>query len=188
MRWRGNASSRHKGVPICRGESTSELRCKSEARAIQQTTACSGLFEFHSHAGPASVPVNEFKLVEAAFEERIAKLAGGSATDETPNTDAIEIEAAGIKTDGTATAGSDTGEPATAETVSAVGTTAGGGWPQRIDKSVLARPEPRRYRNKEHLRFVASKPCVICGRKPSDPHHLRFVQPRALGRKASDDL
>ena len=47
---------------------------------------------------------------------------------------------------------------------------------------------PRRYRNKEHLRFVARQPCLLCGRKPSDPHHLRYVQPRALGRKASDEF
>jgi hypothetical protein len=57
-----------------------------------------------------------------------------------------------------------------------------------IDKSALAVAEPRRYRNKEHLRFVASKACLLCGRKPSDPHHLRFAQPRALGRKASDEF
>ena len=48
--------------------------------------------------------------------------------------------------------------------------------------------EPQRYRNKEHLRFVAKQPCLICGRKPSDPHHLRFTQPRALGRKVSDEF
>jgi hypothetical protein len=35
---------------------------------------------------------------------------------------------------------------------------------------------------------VAKQPCLVCGRKPSDPHHLRFVQPRALGRKASDEF
>jgi hypothetical protein len=57
-----------------------------------------------------------------------------------------------------------------------------------IDKSVLAIAEPRRYRNKEHLRFVATKACLVCGRKPSDPHHLRFTQPRALGRKVSDEF
>jgi hypothetical protein len=32
------------------------------------------------------------------------------------------------------------------------------------------------------------RPCLLCARKPSDPHHLRFVQPRALGRKASDEF
>jgi hypothetical protein len=33
-----------------------------------------------------------------------------------------------------------------------------------------------------------SSHCLVCGRKPSDPHHLRHVQPRALGRKASDEF
>jgi hypothetical protein len=46
----------------------------------------------------------------------------------------------------------------------------------------------RRVRNKEHLDFVASLPCLVCGRQPCDPHHLRFVQPRALGRKVSDEF
>jgi hypothetical protein len=53
---------------------------------------------------------------------------------------------------------------------------------------VLAVAAPRRYRNREHLRFVAKQSCLICGRKPSDPHHLRYLQPRALGRKASDEF
>jgi hypothetical protein len=59
---------------------------------------------------------------------------------------------------------------------------------QRVDKSVLTISEPRRYRNKEHLRFVAQQACLVCGRTPSDPHHLRFTQPRALGRKVSDEF
>src|SRR5207245_1216335 len=58
----------------------------------------------------------------------------------------------------------------------------------RFDKSTLAVPAPRRYRDKAHLRYVAQQPCLLCGRKPSDPHHLRFMQPRALGRKASDEF
>jgi hypothetical protein len=60
--------------------------------------------------------------------------------------------------------------------------------PKGIDKSVLALAAPRRYRNREHLRYVAQQACLVCGRKPSDPHHLRQVQPRALGRKASDEF
>jgi Rad52/22 family double-strand break repair protein len=58
----------------------------------------------------------------------------------------------------------------------------------KIDKSVLALAEPRRRRDKSHLRFVASQPCLVCGRHPSDPHHLRFAQPRALGAKVSDEF
>ena len=53
---------------------------------------------------------------------------------------------------------------------------------------MLTIAEPRRYRNKEHLRFVAQQACLVCGRKPSDPHHLRFMQPRALGWKVSDEF
>ena len=60
--------------------------------------------------------------------------------------------------------------------------------PDGIDKAELAFPEPRRIRDKDHLKFVARQPCLICGRSPSDPHHLRFAQSRALGRKASDEF
>ncbi len=58
----------------------------------------------------------------------------------------------------------------------------------KIDKSVLAFPEPRRIRDKEHLKFVGQQPCLICGRAPSDAHHVRFAQLRALGRKVSDQF
>jgi hypothetical protein len=58
----------------------------------------------------------------------------------------------------------------------------------RIDKSVLAIPEPRRLRDKVHVKWVSKRPCLICGRQPSDPHHLRFAQQPALGRKVSDEF
>jgi len=57
-----------------------------------------------------------------------------------------------------------------------------------IDKSVLAFPEPRRIRDRDHVRFVAKQPCLVCGRQPSDAHHVRFAQSRALGRKVSDEF
>ena len=60
--------------------------------------------------------------------------------------------------------------------------------PGKIDKSVLTISEPRRFRDKAHLRFVASQPCLICERSPADAHHLRFTQPRAMGRKVSDEF
>ena len=43
-------------------------------------------------------------------------------------------------------------------------------------------------RDKDHLRFVAKQACLICGRTPADPHHIRFAQPRALARKVSDEF
>jgi hypothetical protein len=56
-----------------------------------------------------------------------------------------------------------------------------------IDKGGLTHGEPRRYRDRAHLKFVSAQPCLICGRRPSDAHHLRFAQPRALGRRVSDE-
>jgi hypothetical protein len=58
----------------------------------------------------------------------------------------------------------------------------------KIDKSALLLNEPKRRRDKQHLRFVASHPCLVCSRTPSDAHHLRFAQPRAMGLKSSDEF
>jgi len=59
---------------------------------------------------------------------------------------------------------------------------------QKIDKSVLTISEPKRHRSKEHLRFVAGQPCLICGRSPSHAHHVRYAQSRGLSLKVSDEF
>jgi len=56
-----------------------------------------------------------------------------------------------------------------------------------IDKSALAIAAPRIIRDKDHRRYVARQPCLVCARTPSQAHHLRFAQPRAMGRKVSDE-
>jgi hypothetical protein len=110
------------------------------------------------------------KLVEDAFERRLSEL--------TPST--------------TAEAADDAAPSAHVDVVGTPETLAkeNGDLEQRdsIDKSELVISTPRRYRNREHLRYVAQQPCLICGRKQSDPHHLRYLQPRALGRKVSDEF
>ena len=57
-----------------------------------------------------------------------------------------------------------------------------------VDKSALPIGEPRRLRSPEHLRIVARQSCLVCGRQPSQAHHLRYAQPRALSRKVSDEF
>jgi hypothetical protein len=52
----------------------------------------------------------------------------------------------------------------------------------------LAIPRTIRRRDTKHLKFVATQPCLVCGRRPSDAHHLRFSEPRAIGRKVSDEF
>ncbi len=48
--------------------------------------------------------------------------------------------------------------------------------------------EPKRIRSQEHLRFVASQPCPICGRSPSHAHHVRYAQSKGLSLKVSDEF
>jgi hypothetical protein len=54
--------------------------------------------------------------------------------------------------------------------------------------SVQALGKTVRLRDKDHRRFVLRQACLVCGRVPSDPHHLTFTQPRALGRRVSDEF
>jgi hypothetical protein len=42
-----------------------------------------------------------------------------------------------------------------------------------------------RLRDKDHRRFVSTQACLVCGRRPTDPHHLRFAQPRALDARSA---
>jgi DNA recombination protein Rad52 len=58
---------------------------------------------------------------------------------------------------------------------------------ERIDKSILPIGTQKRIRDKGHLKFVASQPCLVCGRRPAHAHHLRHAQPRAMGKKVSDE-
>jgi ERF superfamily len=110
------------------------------------------------------------KIVEDAFEDRLAELAPSAtaeATDDAPANTPVDI--VGVH-ETLAKENSDLDQP------------------DGIDKSTLVIATPRRYRNREHLRYVAQQACLVCGRKQSDPHHLRYLQPRPLGRKVSDEF
>jgi hypothetical protein len=52
----------------------------------------------------------------------------------------------------------------------------------------LTFPKEVRKRSKAHLSFVRAQPCLVCKQAPSDAHHLKFAQPKALGRKVSDEF
>src|SRR5262245_16965808 len=116
-----------------------------------------------------SLTTTDAKLVEDAFERRLSEL---------PSSDA---------------AAPSHGEPSVPQisepqVIAATSDSTDAGQAKGIDKSILTVAAPRRYRNREHLRYVSQQACLVCGRKPSDPHHLGFTQPRALGRKVSDEF
>jgi hypothetical protein len=166
----GHARSRMKREhPILLGPDQSvELREKllieiANIRSVDLAAAWAG----EALAAKNTLTASDAKLVEDAFERRLSELGPTHAAA------LLEDDSSGTQI---------AALPETAATESRdEGSTKG------IDKSVLAVPAPRRYRNREHLRSVAKQPCLICGSKPSDPHHLRYLQPRALGRKVSDE-
>jgi hypothetical protein len=84
-----------------------------------------------------------------------------------------------------------TSTPSAAEASKAVQSSAKVNDPRSMEVSthnVMLLRKPIRQRNKTHLTFVASQPCLVCQRLPSDAHHLKFAQPRTLGRKVSDEF
>ena len=54
------------------------------------------------------------------------------------------------------------------------------------EQTVTVIRKPVHERDREHLKFVASQHCLVCGRTPSDAHHVKFAEQRAIGRKVSD--
>jgi hypothetical protein len=115
-----------------------------------------------------SLTVTDAKLVEDTFERRLSELPSSDAA--APSNDDPPVP------------------QIAAPQLIAAAESSQSGQAKGIDKSILTVAAPRRYRNREHLRYVAQQACLVCGRKPSDPHHLGFTQPRALGRKVSDEF
>jgi hypothetical protein len=108
-------------------------------------------------------------LVEAGFRERLVAIEGGqpdSAISEVVDNSSAEH----LQEQGQTLSGPETPVPET---------------------TVVRRPriaaKTIRLHDKEHCRFVATQPCAVCGRTPAEAHHIRFAQPRAMGRKVSDE-
>jgi hypothetical protein len=102
------------------------------------------------------------QLVESAFQVKL------SALSDTANLESVESTAA------TAAAAPETIKPVVIS--------------EPIARRRMVAAKTIRLRDKQHRSFVATQPCLVCGRSPVDAHHLRFAQPRALGRKVSDEF
>ena len=111
--------------------------------------------------------------VESMFEAKLARLAAFSSTIEDEGQEANVVEGpAAPSLETNSESGRSTGLPGL----------------NPVDKSLLTLPEPRRLRDRDHIKLVTRRPCLVCGRLPTDPHHLRFAQSRALSRKVSDEF
>ena len=169
---------------------------------IEEIENCSTLADLNGRAANLlraknQLPTEEAKRVEAAFTAKsiaLDRVSAGACTLETATTESLP---AGI---GAATeTPQSTGRKRRGATPKATGSCNESKIPNpaqnepqpvlaSIDNDALAIPKERYHRDKAHLKFVASQPCLICERSPSDAHHLRFTQPRAMGRKVSDEF
>jgi ERF superfamily len=114
-------------------------------------------------------------LVEAGFREKVATIESAStAGEEQPESAPKERSAPSIEEPFPASMGDPTAPPTTPPRAATVRR-------RRVAAKTI------RLRDKEHCRFVTTQPCVVCGRTPTEAHHIRFAQPRALGRKVSDE-
>jgi hypothetical protein len=125
-----------------------------------------------------SLTAEDARRIEDAFYLKMTAIEGPDVTFDVSSPSAPSIQA--TYSNPTSSIGSDSIDKALSAKKSATART--------IDKSALNLPEPRRIRDKEHIKLIIRQPCLLCGRCPSDAHHLRFAQHRALSRKVSDEF
>src|SRR5262249_39506021 len=168
---RGNNA---RGRPVLNPEASAEARDRLLQEIIKlPSSEAAGEWARSVLSIKNTLTSRDARLIETAFAFRM------SALQET----SPQLEAPAI-TRGGAEAGPEPMESGHR----AVGSKAQERASNRIDKSVLALAEARRVRDKEHLKYVASRSCLICGRQPAEPHHVRFAQKPAFGRKVSDEF
>jgi len=126
-------------------------------------------------AAKNSLTAADAKIVEEKFRARLSSVSDGEACEVRSTDNSVDR----IPLTGADPAGSDVGSgPRGAKRA------------KKVPRTEAVHPfgKPVRLRDKEHRRFVLRQPCLVCGRVPSDPHHLTYTQPRALGRRVSDEF
>jgi hypothetical protein len=183
---------------------TSRKRLIAELKELTQSDALTLWAERSLPLKNQLVPVDA-QAVETSFAAKLAELNGDRGPTITAQSEALS--AAGGNIDPAAANGSATGEngplpvrkkrtatrqfnghrvpraKAEGPDQSGDGETSGA-----AALPIIPLSKPLRVRHRDHLKFVSAQPCLACGRTPSDAHHLRFAQQRALGRKVSDEF
>jgi hypothetical protein len=113
-----------------------------------------------------SLTAEDAQIVEAEFQARLAAIGDGVSAEEPTKTTSDQRGRAA---------------DARQKTSMMVEQRSRGGAVRALGKTV-------RLRDKKHQKFVTRQPCLVCGRVPSDSHHLTFTQPRALGHRVSDEF
>ena len=132
-----------------------------------------------------TLTVADAKIVEERFAARLRAIGDRHEPDGPSNAPAAVGTPGGRSPDGPPHAVAGSSVIAGASTA---GTHSKGSKKQSRSDAVRALGKTVRLRDKDHRKFVLRQPCLVCGRVPSDSHHLTFTQSRALGRRVSDEF
>jgi ERF superfamily len=168
----GGKPSVRSARPILEPEQSAILR----ERLVKQLAAIhssddAAAWAHHNLAVKNTLTAADAQIVEEGFQARLSTIGDGLGSSEPSNAVSVQSVIPPGRTDASADrkVSTESGKTAHEGAVRALGRTV-------------------RLRDKEHRKFVSRQSCLVCGRMPSDPHHLRFVQPCALGRRVSDEF
>jgi ERF superfamily len=167
----GKASVRN-ARPVLAHEQSASLR----ERLVKQLAAIhssddAAAWAHRNLAAKNTLTAADAQIVEERFQARLSTIGDSLGASEPSSAVSVQSVIPAGRTDASA------GRKVSTE----FGKTAHEGAVRTLGKTV-------RLRDKEHRKFVSWQSCLVCGRTPSDPHHLRFVQPCALGRRVSDEF
>jgi hypothetical protein len=130
-----------------------------------------GLWARQNLSAKNTLTANDARIVEKKFQARLSTIGDGEGPTESSNPVSAQnvMPAARPDADDSQKTPNTSAKPPRESAVRALG-------------------KPVRLRDKEHRKFVSRQACLVCGRTPSDPHHLTFMQPRALGHRVSDEF
>jgi hypothetical protein len=161
------------GEPVLTSDQSAILRERLLAQLVAiDSTDEAALWARQNLSAKNTLTAADAGIVEEEFQTKLSTIGDGEDPSEPSNPVNVRKEMPAGRRD-------DAGDSQNTSKVS--------GEPPR-NSAVRALGKTVRLRDKEHRKFVSRQACLVCGRTPSDPHHLTFVQPRALGRRVSDEF
>jgi ERF superfamily len=157
------------GGPVLTSDQSAMLRERLIAQLVAvNSTEEAALWARQNLSAKNTLTADDARIVEDQFQTRLSTIGAGERPSEPSNSvDVRNVLPAGRP---------DAGDSRKTSTK-----------PPR-NSAVRALGKTVRLRDKEHRKFVSRQACLVCGRTPSDPHHLTFMQPRALGHRVSDEF
>jgi hypothetical protein len=179
-------------APVLAPDQSANLRERLVAQLVDINSADEATaWAYRSLPAKNTLTAGDAKIVEERFQARLSGISDSQASIAVSDSPAVEGTSDGLATAGSTGAVADQSTEAEAASQLEVATSKKG---SRTTKTrshggmVRALGKTVRLRDKEHRKFVLRQPCLVCGRVPSDPHHLTYTQPRAMGSRVSDEF